>query len=45
MRDIQLPEFGMPENFVDLNDIIKQLAEHDQKFEADVLQIMTLERG
>jgi hypothetical protein len=26
MRDIQLPEFGMPEDFIDLNDIVKKLA-------------------
>jgi hypothetical protein len=45
MKDIQLPKFGMPEDFVDLNDIVKQLEEKDQKFEADVLEIKTLEKG
>jgi len=45
MRDIWLPEFGMPKNFVDLNNVIKQLVEHDRKFKVDALQITTLERG
>jgi hypothetical protein len=35
----------MPEDFVDLNDTVKQFVEHDLKFEADVLEIKTLERG
>jgi hypothetical protein len=30
MRDIQLPDFGMPEDFVDLHDIVKQHGEQDQ---------------
>jgi hypothetical protein len=45
MRDIWLPEFGIHENFVYLHDIVEQLDENDHKFEVDVLQIMTLERG
>jgi hypothetical protein len=42
MRDIQLLEFSMPGEFVDINDIVKQIAEHDHKFEADFLKITTL---
>jgi hypothetical protein len=45
MKDIHLLEFGMPKEFVDLNNMVKQPKEHDWKFEADVLEIKTLEKG
>jgi hypothetical protein len=45
MKDIQLPEFGMPKYFMDLNDIVKQLEDQDRKFKADFLEIKTLEKG
>jgi hypothetical protein len=45
MRDIHLPEFGMPDDFTNLNDIVKQFLELDEIFEVDVLEVKMLERG
>jgi hypothetical protein len=32
MRDIDLPEFGTPDDFVDLRDIVKSHAEQDSSW-------------
>jgi len=45
MKYIQLFEFGMPKDFVELRDIIKKLEERDWKFEFDMLEIKMMEKG
>jgi hypothetical protein len=37
MKDIGLPEFGSPEDFVDLHDIVKIHAEHDSTWESKIV--------
>jgi hypothetical protein len=44
-REIQFPEFGSPEDFQNISDIVKQHVESDQKYESNVLKITTLVRG
>jgi hypothetical protein len=38
MKSIDLPEFGPPEDFVDLHDIVKQHQEQDLAWEAEISQ-------
>ena len=45
MRDIDLPEFGPPENFYDLRDIVKQHAEQDQVCEMKISQVSSMLPG
>jgi hypothetical protein len=45
MRNIQFPGFGTPEDFTNLSDIVKQIEEHDRKFEYELLEIKNLEKG
>jgi hypothetical protein len=39
MRDISLPEFGSPEDFFDLHDIVKQHAEQDSSWTAKIEKV------
>jgi hypothetical protein len=45
MRDISLPEFSMPDDFINLNDMVKQCMESDEKFESDVFEVKRMEGG
>jgi hypothetical protein len=42
MKDIGLPEFGSPKDFVDLHDIVKRHAEHDSTREAKIMQVASM---
>jgi len=39
MKDIELPEFGMPNNFVDLQDIIKSHTEQDSSRAEELVKV------
>jgi hypothetical protein len=45
MKDIGLPEFGSPEDFVDLHDIVKRHAEHDSTWEVEIAQVASMTPG
>ena len=45
MRNIDLPEFGPPEDFSDLHDIVKQHEEKDFAWEAEISQISSMILG
>jgi thioesterase domain-containing protein len=45
MRDIDLLEFGSHENFVDLHDIVKQHAEQDSSWTADIEKVANMALG
>jgi hypothetical protein len=45
MRDIGLPEFGTPEDFVDLHDIVKLHAEQDSSWNAEIEKVMNMVPG
>jgi hypothetical protein len=45
MKDIGLPEFGSPEDFVDLHDIVKRHAEQDSAWEAEITQVASMTPG
>jgi hypothetical protein len=45
MRDIGLPEFGSPEDFVDLHDIVKQHAEQDSSWTAEIEKVENMVPG
>jgi hypothetical protein len=45
MKDIGLPEFGSPEDFVDLHDIVKRHAEHDSTWEVEITQVASMTPG
>jgi hypothetical protein len=45
MRNIDLPEFGPPEDFTDLHDIVKQHAEQDQVWETEISQVSSMILG
>jgi hypothetical protein len=45
MENIDLPEFGPPENFTDLHDIVKRHAEQDSTWEAEISQISSMTPG
>jgi hypothetical protein len=45
MRDIGLPEFGSPEEFVDLHDIVKQHVEQDSSWTANIAKVENMVPG
>jgi hypothetical protein len=45
MRDIGLPEFGSPEDFVDLHDIVKQNAEKDLAWNGEIEKVENIAPG
>jgi hypothetical protein len=45
MKIIDLPEFGPPEDFVDLHDIVKRHTEKDSAWEAEISQISSMTPG
>jgi hypothetical protein len=45
MKDIGLPEFGSPEDFVDLHDIVKQHAEQDSTWTAEIEKVASMAPG
>jgi hypothetical protein len=45
MKDIGLPEFGSPEDFVDLHDIVKRHAEQDSVWEVEIVQVVSMTPG
>jgi hypothetical protein len=42
MKDISLPEFGMPEDFVDLRDIVKSHTEQDSLWDAEIAKVIDM---
>jgi hypothetical protein len=42
MQNIGIPKFGPPENFIDLNDIVKRHAEQDSTWKAEISQISSM---
>jgi hypothetical protein len=45
MRDIGLPEFGSPEDFVDLHDIVKQHEKQDSLWIAEIAKVENMAPG
>jgi hypothetical protein len=45
MRNTDLPEFGPPEYFTDLHDIVKRHAEQDQVYEVEISQVSSMIPG
>jgi hypothetical protein len=45
MKNIDLPEFGPPEDFSDFHDIVKQHEEKDLAWEAKISQISSMIPG
>jgi hypothetical protein len=45
MRDIDLPEFGTPDDFVDLRDIVKSHAEQDSSWAAEIEKVADMVPG
>jgi hypothetical protein len=45
MKDIDLPEFGSPEDFVDLHDIVKQHAEQDLAWTIEIAKVVSMSPG
>jgi hypothetical protein len=45
MRDIGLPEFGAPEDFVDLHDIVKLHAEQDSSWTMEIEKVENMVPG
>jgi hypothetical protein len=45
MKDIGLPEFGSPEDFVDLHDIVKQHAEQDSTWTVEITKVESMAPG
>jgi hypothetical protein len=39
MKDIRLPEFGMPDDFVDLRDIFKSNTEKDSSWDEEIAKV------
>ena len=42
MRDISLPEFGNPDDFVDLHDIVKLHAEQESLWDAEIEKVANM---
>jgi hypothetical protein len=42
MRDISLPEFDTPDNFVDLHDIVKLHVEQDSLWVAEIAKVANM---
>jgi hypothetical protein len=45
MKDIDLPEFGTPNDFVDLRDIIKSHAEQDSSWVEEIEKVSDMAPG
>jgi hypothetical protein len=45
MKGIGLPEFGSPEDFVDLHDIVKRHAEQDSAWTLEIAQVESMAPG
>jgi hypothetical protein len=45
MKNIGLPEFGSPEDFVNLDDIVKQHAEQDSTWTAEIAKVARMDLG
>jgi hypothetical protein len=45
MKDIGLPEFISPENFVDLHEIVKQHAKQDSVWTTEIENMATMAPG
>jgi hypothetical protein len=45
MRDISLPEFGTPNDFVDLRDIVKSHAEQDSSWVEEIEKVAEMALG
>jgi hypothetical protein len=45
MRNIDLLEFGPPEDFSDLRDIVKRHAEQDQVYETNIFHVSSMIQG
>jgi hypothetical protein len=45
MRDIDLPEFNTPNDFVDLRAIVKSLAEQDSSWAAEITKVADMVTG
>jgi hypothetical protein len=45
MKGINLPEFGSPEEFVDLHDIVKQHAEQDSTWTTEIEKVASMAPG
>jgi hypothetical protein len=45
MKGIGLPEFGSPEDFVDLHDIVKRHAEQDSTWTMEITQVESMAPG
>ena len=45
MRDIDLPEFDTPDDFVDLHDIVKLHAEQDSSWDAEIEKVANMVPG
>jgi hypothetical protein len=45
MKDIRLPEFGMPDDFVDLRDIVKLHTEQDSLWAEEISKVTDMVQG
>ena len=45
MKDIGLPKFGMPNNFVDLRDIVKSHTEQDSSWDEEIEKVTNTTPG
>jgi hypothetical protein len=45
MKDIGLPEFGTPEDFVDLHDIVKLHPKQDSSWTAEIEKVVNMVAG
>jgi hypothetical protein len=45
MKDIDLPEFGSPEDFFDLHDIVKQHAEKESVWTTEIAKVASMAPG
>jgi hypothetical protein len=45
MKDIVLPNFGSPKDFVELHDIVKRHAEQDLVWEVEIAQVVSMTPG
>jgi hypothetical protein len=45
MRDIDLPEFGSSDDFVDLHDIVKLHAEQDSSWAVEIKKVANMAPG
>jgi hypothetical protein len=45
MRDIDLPKFDTPDDFVDLHNIVKLHAEQDSSWEVEIAKVVNMVPG